>query len=145
YMGEIDGVHRAWGLPRGGMGAVSNAIAAAALEAGAEIRTDSPVERVLVRRGRAIGVALESGDEITASLVSSSADPRRTFLGMVGREHLPDDFAGHIDRFRFRGSSAKVNLALDALPDFRSLPGPGKHLAGAISISPSLDYMERAY
>jgi phytoene dehydrogenase-like protein len=145
YMGEIDGAFRAWGLVRGGTGAVSLAIAAAAREAGAEIRTEAPVARILVKNGRVTGVALENGDEIHAGLVASSVDPRLTFTRMVGEEHLPDEFVEDIRRYKFRGSSGKVNLALDALPDFTAMPGAGPHLRGAISISPSIDYMERAY
>ena len=145
YMGEIDGAFRSWGFARGGTGAISNAIADAAREAGAEIRTEAPIERILVGNGQAKGVVLENGDEIQAGIVSSSVDPRLTFMKMVGTEHLPDDFVDDIRRFKFRGSSGKVNLALDGLPDFRSMPGPGAHLRGAISISPSIDYMERAY
>ncbi|HSL22921.1 MAG TPA: NAD(P)/FAD-dependent oxidoreductase [Vicinamibacterales bacterium] len=145
YMGEIDGAFRAWGLSRGGTGAVSMAIAGAAREAGAEIRTEAAVARILVKNGRAVGVALENGDELHANVVASSVDPRLTFLQMVGERELPDDFVEYVRRYKFRGSSGKVNLALDALPDFRSLPGLGAHLRGAISISPSVDYMEQAY
>jgi phytoene dehydrogenase-like protein len=145
YMGEIDGVFRAWGFAKGGNGSVSAAIAAAARGFGAEIRTGSAVERVVVRNGRATGVALESGEEIAAAHVVSGADPRRTFMQLVGTEHLPEDFAEGIRRFKFRGSSGKVNLALSELPDFTCLPGNGPHLRGAISISPSVDYLERAY
>jgi phytoene dehydrogenase-like protein len=145
YMGEIDGAFRSWGFARGGTGAISNAIADAAREAGAEIRAEAPIARILVQGGKAKGVVLENGEEIVSRVVSSSLDPRRTFFQMVGRKELPEDFAEDIDRYKFRGSSGKVNLALDALPDFTSLPGPGAHLRGAISISPSVDYMERAY
>src|SRR4051812_5219543 len=145
YMGEIDGAFRSWGLPRGGTGAISNAIASAAREAGVEIRTEAPIAKVLVRGGRATGVVLENGDEIAAKVVASSVDPRLTFMKMVGKEHLPDEFVEDIGRYKFRGSSGKVNLALDALPEFRSMPGPGPHLRGAISISPTVDYMEKAY
>ena len=145
YMGEIDGVFRSWGLPRGGTGAISNAIADAAREAGVEIRTQAPIAKILVKKNRVTGVALERGEEIGAEVISSSVDANRTFLKMIEPEHLPEDFLEQIRRLKFRGSSGKVNLALDGLPDFRSLPGPGAHLAGAISISPSLDYMERAY
>jgi len=145
YMGEIDGAFRSWGFARGGTGAISNAIADAAREAGAEIRTEAPIERILVGNGQAKGVVLENGDEIQARIVSSSVDPQLTFMKMVGTEHLPGDFVDDIRRFKYRGSSGKVNLALDGLPDFRSMPGPGAHLRGAISISPSVDYMERAY
>ena len=97
------------------------------------------------REGSAKGVVLEGGEEIRAKLVVSGADPRRTFLQLVGEKHLPDDFVDSIQRFRFRGSSAKVNLALGELPDFTCLPGRGAHLRGAISISPSVEYLERAY
>jgi phytoene dehydrogenase-like protein len=145
YMGEIDGVFRAWGFAKGGNGSVSGAIAGAARAAGAEIRTGSPVEHVLVANGRATGVVLESGEEIRAGVVVSNADPRRTFLGLVGEKHLPGDLVEGIRRFRFRGASAKVNLALGELPDFKCLPGAGPHLRGAISISPSIEYLERAY
>jgi phytoene dehydrogenase-like protein len=145
YMGEIDGAFRSWGFARGGTGAISNAIADAAREAGAQIRTQAPVARISTKNGRATGVVLADGEEIPAVAVSSSVDPRLTFFTFLGREHLPSDFAEDIERYKFRGSSGKVNLALDALPDFRSRPGPGPHLRGAISISPSVDYMERAY
>src|SRR6184192_1635675 len=145
YMGEIDGAFRSWGLARGGTGAISNSIADAAREAGAEIRTESPIEKIIVRGGRARGVALKNGDEIYADVISSSVDPRLTFMKMVGAEHLPDDFVDDIKRYKFRGSSGKVNLALDGLPDFTALPGAGAHLRGAVSFSPSVDYMERAY
>jgi phytoene dehydrogenase-like protein len=145
YMGEIDGAFRSWGIPRGGTGAISNAIAGAAREAGAEIRTEAAITKILVKNGQATGVVLENGDEINARVVASSVDPRLTFLRMVGKDLLPDDFVEDIGHYKFRGSSGKVNLALDGLPDFKSLPGAGPHLRGAISISPSVDYMERAY
>src|SRR6266446_2410387 len=145
YMGELDGVFRAWGFAKGGNGSVSAAIAGAARAFGAEIRTLAPVSHVLIRNQRALGVALESGEEIHASLVVSGADPRRTFLGMVGEKELPEQFVQGIRRFKFRGASAKVNLALGELPSFSCLPGRGAHLRGAISISPSVEYLERAY
>ncbi|HSQ61043.1 MAG TPA: NAD(P)/FAD-dependent oxidoreductase, partial [Acidobacteriota bacterium] len=145
YMGEIDGAFRSWGLARGGTGAISDAIAAAAVEAGAEIRTTAAVAKIIVKEGAAGGVVLDNGDYFTASAVASSVDPKLTFLQMVGADHLPGEFVEDIRRYKFRGSSGKVNLALDALPDFTALPGAGPHLRGAISISPSVDYMERAY
>jgi phytoene dehydrogenase-like protein len=145
YMGEIDGVFRAWGFAKGGTGSVSEAIASAARRYGAEIRVNAPVERVLVRDNRATGVVLENGDEISARVVVSGADPHRTFIHFAGEKNLPADFVADIRRYRFRGSSGKVNLALDALPDFTCMPGNGPHLRGAISISPSIDYLERAY
>ncbi len=145
YMGDIDGAFRSWGLPRGGTGAISDAIAGAAREAGAEIRAEAPVAGIVVRDNRARGVVLDNGDEIAAQVVASSVDPRLTFLQMIDNAPLPDDFVEDITRYKFRGSSGKVNLALDALPEFTCLPGAGPHLRGAISISPSIDYMERAY
>ena len=145
YMGEIDGAFRSWGFSRGGTGAISNAIAGAAREAGAEIRTSVSVARILTKEGRATGVVLATGDELEADLVLSSVDPHLTFQKFIEPAELPGDFLDEVARFRFRGSSGKVNLALDALPDFRCLPGPGAHLRGAISVSPSVDYMERAY
>jgi phytoene dehydrogenase-like protein len=145
YMGEIDGAFRSWGFSRGGTGAISNAIAESARVAGAEIRVQAPIARILVKNGRATGVALENGEQFEARVVSSSVDPRRTFIGMIEPSHLPDEFLEQVRRYKFRGSSGKVNLALDALPDFKCRPGPGAHLRGAISISPSIDYMERAY
>ena len=145
YMGEIDGAFRSWGFARGGTGAISNAIADAAREAGVEIRTEAAIEKILLKNGRATGVILKNGDEIFADIVSSSVDPRLTFMKMIGEEHLPDDFCADLKRYKYRGSSGKVNLALDGLPNFKAMPGEGPHLRGAISISPSLDYMERAY
>jgi phytoene dehydrogenase-like protein len=145
YMGEIDGAFRAWGFARGGTGAISNAIAEAAREAAVEIRTKSGIAQILVKNGKAVGVALENGDEIYGDVVSSSVDPKLTFLKLVEAKHLPDEFIGDVRHYKFRGSSAKVNLALDGLPDFSCLPCAGAHLRGAISISPGVDYMERAY
>ncbi len=145
YMGELDGVFRAWGFAKGGNGSVSAAIAAAARAAGVEIRTGAPVTKVIVKDRRAMGVALESGEELHARNVVSGADPRHTFLELVGAAHLDETFVAAIRRFRFRGASGKVNLALAELPRFANLPDSGPLLRGAISISPSVDYLERAY
>ncbi|HEY3042516.1 MAG TPA: NAD(P)/FAD-dependent oxidoreductase [Vicinamibacterales bacterium] len=145
YMGEIDGVFRTWGLPVGGTGAISKAIAEAGREAGVELRTSAPVARIRTKQQRAVGVVLANGDEIDADLVLSSVDPRRTFLSFLDPDELPPDFVDDVKRYRFRGSSAKVNLALDALPQFTAIRNGTAQLRGAISISPSMDYMERAY
>jgi phytoene dehydrogenase-like protein len=146
YMGEIDGAFRSWGFARGGTGAISNAIAAAAREAGVEIRTETSVSRISVKNGRADGVVLSNGDELTADMVLSSVDPNLTFLRFMDADReLPGEFVQEIRRYKYRGSSGKVNLALDALPNFTCLPGAGPQLRGAISISPGVDYMERAY
>jgi phytoene dehydrogenase-like protein len=145
YMGEIDGAFRSWGFARGGTGAISNAIAAAAREAGVEIRTEAPVAKIAVKNGRATGVILASGDELHADRVLSSVDPNLTFLRFLDESDLPAEFVADVRRYKYRGSSGKVNLALDALPEFTCMPGAGPHLRGAISISPGVDYMERAY
>ncbi len=148
YMGEIDGAFRAWGIPRGGTGGVSEAIASAARAAGATVRTEAPVARVLTSGDRATGVVLESGEELRASAVLSSLDPRQTFLRLLDPSTLDASFREGVEHYRFRGSSGKVNLALDGLPEFDCLPTVatgGEHLRSAISFSPSLDYMERAY
>jgi phytoene dehydrogenase-like protein len=145
YMGELDGAFRSWGFARGGMGTISRVIADAARHFGTEIRTSAPVDHVLVKNGRAYGVVLGSGEEIHANTIVSGVDPKRTFLKMVDSQHLSPEFVNQVNNFKIRGSSAKVNLALDALPNFTCLPGNGPHLAGAISISPSIDYIEQAY
>jgi len=145
YMGDIDGAYRSWGFARGGTGAISNSIAGAAREAGVEIRTKAPIAKIATKNGKATGVVLENGEEIAARVVCSSVDPRLTFTRMLDSRLLPGDFVEDIERYKYRGSSGKVNLALDALPEFKCLPGTGAHLRGAISISPSVDYMERAY
>jgi phytoene dehydrogenase-like protein len=151
YMGEIDGAFRAWGFQRGGTGAISESIASAARALGAEIRCDAPVVRVLVKDGKTTGVALANGDEISAPIVVSGLDPRRTFIDLIERRELPDDLIAGIERYRFRGSSGKVNLALSGLPSFTALQRTGdvslerRALRGAISISPTLEYLERAY
>ena len=145
YMGEIDGSFRAWGLARGGTGQVSLAFARAAEHWGAEIRTAAPVARIKVQDGRATGVVLENGDEIGANAVVSAAEPRLTFLGLVGEEHFSEDFLNELRRYRLRGSSGKVNLALDGLPEFEARPGHGPHLQGDITIAPGIEELERAY
>ena len=145
YMGEIDGAFRSWGFSRGGTGKVSLAIAGSARHHGAGIRTEAPIEKILVKDGLARGVVLEGGEEILSKLVISSVDPHLTFLKMVGPEHLEDEFIEAIRRYKLRGSSGKVNLALDRVPEFKCRPGVGPHLRGDVAISPSIDYLERAY
>ena len=147
-MGEVDGMRGCWGVVRGGMGQVSECIAKAARERGVVIRCGAPVERILVKDGRAEGVVLKGGEEIRARAVVSNADPKITFLKLLdARRDLPPEFVRAIERFRITGSSIKVNYALAELPDFTALPGksPGPQHRGTIDICPSLDYMERAY
>jgi phytoene dehydrogenase-like protein len=133
--------------PRGGMGALTAAMAAAAQAAGAEIRTGADVERILVKKGTAIGVVLRGGDEILAKRVVSGADPQRTFLRLLDPGNLPPSFAEKIQNYRCKGVVAKVNLALDALPQFTALRETDARqvLAGRIHIGPGIDYLERAF
>ncbi|MEM7155905.1 MAG: NAD(P)/FAD-dependent oxidoreductase [Myxococcota bacterium] len=145
YMGEIDGAFRAWGFSKGGTGGVSYAIAAAARKFGVEIVTESAVDHVKLHGDRATGVVLENGDEISARAVVSGLDPHRTFFGLVGEDNLEPDFVSQLRRYKLRGSSGKVNLAVDRLPNFVSRPGAGPHLEGDIAICPSVDYIERAF
>jgi len=145
YMGEIDGAFRAWGFAKNGTGGVTAAIASSARALGVEIRTNAAVSKVMVRGGRACGVALENGDELEARVVMSAADPKRSFLQFVEARHLPEDMLAAVRNFRVRGSSGKVNIALSGLPQFTCLPGEGPLHRGAISVSPSMDYIERAY
>jgi len=144
YMGELDGAFTAWGCQKGGTGGVSEAIASSARSFGAEIRVEAPVAKVLVKNGRAVGVVLEDGEEILAKTVVSGTDPRVTFRKLVDEKDLPGELVLAIDRFKFRGSSGKVNLALDALPIFPAMRDPAL-IRGSIEICPSMDYLERAY
>jgi len=145
YMGEIDGAFRAWGFAKGGTGGISYSIARAAQALGAEIRTEAPVAQVIVQNGRASGVVLQNGDEIRANVVVTSLDPYLSFMKLMNPADLPGDFIESVGKCVYRGSSGKVNLALDAAPELACRPGSGAHLRGAISISPSVDYIERAY
>jgi phytoene dehydrogenase-like protein len=134
---------------RGGMGALTRALADAAREAGAEIRTQASVERVVVRDGAAAGVALEGGEEIEARAVVSNADPRRTFLRLVDPTDLDPDFLTKLRGYRSAGAAAKVNLALAGLPRFDALKETGadaaSRLSGRIHVGPDIDYLERAF
>ncbi len=145
YMGEIDGAFRAWGFARGGTGEVSMSIARSAEAFGAEIMTEAAIDKVLIKDGRATGVVLENGDEHNASIVISSVDPNRTFLKMVGEEHLDSDFVTGVKRYKLRGSSGKINVALDRLPTRKDGRTGIQHLKGDVAICPSIDYLEKAY
>jgi phytoene dehydrogenase-like protein len=147
WIGEVDGHPGAWGWVHGGMGGVSDALAAAARAAGAAIRADSGVRRVVIRGGRARGVELESGETIEARRVVSNAHPITTYLDLVGEEHLPDQVVSDIRRFRTRSGSVKVNAALSALPTPTAWKGdvPGDPHRGLVAISPSIEYLERAW
>lgn len=152
-MGETGGARGVWAYVAGGMGSLSDALARAATDAGAEIRLESPVTRIAIAGGRATGVVLEDGSEIAAELVVSNADPKRTLLGLAGREHLPDDVARGIEGLDFRSPSLKINLALDRLPRFPgrtpAAPDPpraGPEHAGTIHAGAGdLDALDRCF
>jgi len=145
-MGGVGGVRGLWGFVRGGMGAISEAMAASARSRGAVIRTNATVEKILVRHGRAHGVVLQSGEQIEASIVASNLDPRRTFLKVLDAADLPGDFLAGIRKFRSEGTSLKMNLALSGLPEFKALPGaPGPQHRATMHLCPSIDYVERAW
>jgi phytoene dehydrogenase-like protein len=145
-MGGVNGKRGLWGFVRGGMGAVSEAIAASARASGVTIRTNALVTRILVRDGRARGVVLEGGEEIEASIVASNADPHVTFLGLIEERELDPSFVESIRHYRIEGTSLKMNLALSGLPDFKAFPGtPGPQHRATMHICPSIDYIERAW
>jgi phytoene dehydrogenase-like protein len=145
-MGGVNGHRGLWGFVRGGMGAVSNAIADSARAHGAVIRTNAPVAKILTKNGRANGVVLASGEEIHASIVASNLDPKRTFLKLLDASELPVEFVTGIRRFRSEGTSLKMNLALDGLPRFKAFPEtPGPQHKATMHLCPSIEYVERAW
>jgi len=146
-MGECNGVRGVWGYVRGGMGALSQAIAAAAVERGAEIRIDAPVSRILVHGGRATGVVLAGGDEVRADRVVSCLDAQATFLRLMDQADLPDDFVDAVRGIDYASASCKINLALSEIPQFTCRPGAevGPHHHGTIHISPTRTYIEKAF
>jgi phytoene dehydrogenase-like protein len=145
YMGEVDGSVGAWGYARGGMGAITKALSESFLASGGTIRTGAEVSQVLVQGGKARGVVLENGDEIRGNLVVSNADVKRTFLKLVEEKELPDIFLRRVKNFRMRGSSGKVNIALDSLPEFPALPKDAPSIRGDLHFTDSVERMERAY
>jgi phytoene dehydrogenase-like protein len=147
-MGDIgDGHLGNWGFPEGGMGAVADAIAAAARERGASIRTGAPVERLLVQDGRVLGAVLEGGEEVRAPVVVTTLHPRTAFLDQVPVSELPADFVRDIERWKSRSGVVKINLALSELPDFLADPGTNlqEHHTGSVEMAPSVEYQERAF
>jgi phytoene dehydrogenase-like protein len=145
YMGDVDGQMAAWGFARGGMGAVSGALAKALQAHGGEILVDAPVHRILVRGGRACGVALANGDEYAADVVVSNVDPKRTYLKLFDAPDLPPDVVRAARNFKIRGSSGKLNIALDGLPDFPALGAGNPLISGDMHFLDSLERYERAY
>jgi phytoene dehydrogenase-like protein len=145
YMGDVDGSIGAWGFARGGMGSITKAMAAAFKGYGGEIRTEAPVEKVLTRNGRAVGVVIVGGEEVRASLVVSNLDVKRTFTSLVAADDLPPGFLNRVRKFKIRGSSGKLNIALNGLPDFPSLPAGSPAWKGDMHVTESLAEMEAAY
>ncbi len=144
-MGEHDGHLGSWAFHKGGNGGFTQVLARAAISFGAEIRLESPVASVLTTQGRTVGVVLEDGTEFQAPVVVSALDPRRTFLELVDPRELPDDLVDNVERLKFRGVSAKVNFALDALPVFPGLPDTTDHYGGFLNIGPTIEYVEKAF
>jgi len=145
-MGETDGKRGVWGYVRGGMGGLTQALAAAARGLGADIRCEAEVARILVRDGVAVGVALANGDEYRAPIVASNADARVTFLRLLDPHLLPGEFVAAVERISYESASLKINVALAEVPSFLALPGgPGPQHRGTIHICPDQDYVERAF
>ena len=145
YMGDLDGNVGSWGFSLGGMGSVSKAIAGALQELGGEIRTSAGVDQILVKNGEAKGVVLDGGEEIHSKIVVSNLDAKRTFLKCMDPKDLPPDVVEKAKNFKIRGSSGKLNVALDGLPDFPALPKGSSLLRGDFHFIDSLERMERAY
>jgi phytoene dehydrogenase-like protein len=146
-LGEFEGERGAWGHARGGMGAITQAMASSGRAHGVEYRTSAPVERILMEAGRAVGVRLEGGEEFRARFLLANTDPKRTFLKFVGRENLPADFAGGIERLRMGHATLRMNLALSGAPEFAALSGAEADLArgGSITIFPTRARIEENY
>lgn len=145
YMGDVDGATGAWGFARGGMGAITQAMAGSLLAAKGEIRTGAAVDRILVENGKAAGVVLAGGEEIRARQVVSNLDVKRTFLTLLEERALPAPFVKRVRNFKIRGSSGKVNIALDALPRFPALPEGSPCIRGDMHFTDSVERMERGY
>lgn len=145
YMGDVDGTVGAWGFARGGMGAVSGALAKAFQSYGGEIKVDAEVSRIVVNNGRTTGIALANGDEYHSDIVVSNLDPRRTFTVIMDESDLPTDLVTKAKNFKIRGSSGKLNIALDGLPTFTGIDPNSRLMIGDMHFSDSLEKMERAY
>ncbi len=148
-IGDVgDGQLGSWGYPEGGMGAVSAAIAASARSFGAQIRCDTPVDRLLVSNGRVQGVVLQSGEELRAATVVTTLHPKTAFLEQIPRQELPSDFVADIEHWKTRSGVVKINLALAELPSFTADPNDSdipEHLTGSVEMAPSMEYIERAF
>ncbi|MFO1467471.1 MAG: NAD(P)/FAD-dependent oxidoreductase [Steroidobacteraceae bacterium] len=145
YMGDIDDTVGAWGFARGGMGSITQALAASLEDSGGSIRVSAPVERVLVRNERAVGVRLTDGEELFARTVVSNMDVKRTFLTCMDESDLPGEFVRQVRNFKIRGSSGKLNIALDGLPTFPAIPKGSPCIRGDLHLTDTIDMVERAY
>ena len=145
-VGEVNGKPGSWGIVKGGMGGITQAMMQSALAKGVEVRTDAAVERINVIEGQVTGVTLTSNEVITAPVVAANTDPNRTFLKLLGEQHLPEDFARDIKSFRQESASLRMNLALSALPEFAALPGTeGPHHRASITMIESADHLNAAF
>ena len=144
-MGDVDGNVGSWGYSRGGMGGITQALTASLRAAGGEVRTGSGVAQVRVQNGRAIGVVLDNGDELRANRVISNMDVRRTFLKHVEAKELPGEFLKRVQRFKTRGSSGKLNIALDGVPTFTALPTGAPNIRGDLHFTDTIEMMEAGY
>ncbi len=145
YMGEVDGNVGTWGFARGGMGAVANSIAGAFQAYGGELRTEAGVEKIIAKNKRVTGVALTTGEEISAPTVVSAMDVQRTFLNCMDKSDVPEAFYKRVENFKARGSSGKVNIALDGRPTFPALPEGSSLYHSDMHFIDSMERMERAY
>jgi phytoene dehydrogenase-like protein len=147
-IGDVgDGHLGSWGYPEGGMGAVSSAIRSSAESFGAEVRVNAPVAQVIVEHGRAVGVALENGDELRAPLIVTTVHPKIAFLRHLAAHELPDDFVGDIEHWNTRSGVVKINLALAELPNFTANPGTHQqaHHTGSVEMAPTMEFIDQAF
>ncbi len=144
-MGDIDGNIGSWGFARGGMGSVSKAIASSLQSMGGEVRASAEVQQITVKGGKATGVVLASGEEINAQVVISNLDAKRTFLKVMDRKDLPQELIHRAENFKIRGSSGKINIALDGMPEFPALPKGSPLTLGHMHFTDTLERLERAY
>lgn len=145
YMGEVDGSVGAWGYARGGMGAVTSALASSFKASGGTIRTGADVTGIMTHRGKATGAVLADGEEVLGKLVVSNADVKRTFLKLVDESALPERFLHRVRHFKMRGSSGKLNIALDSLPEFPALPSGSSCIRGDLHFTDTIERMEKGY
>jgi phytoene dehydrogenase-like protein len=146
-VGEVAGRKGAWGLVRGGMGMITQAMASSAREKGVNIRTDAAVQRILVENGAATGVQLAGGEKLFSPMLAANTDPKRTFLTLLGEQYLPPDFARDIRAFRQESASLRMNLALSGLPEFAAFPGQeiGPQHQASITLIESMQHLDQAY